>query len=79
MEEIKLQIQSLYTLRNTYINILALLIGGVVCLCFVVNKQFIVYLFLITGCSTILFLSFIIYTCINKLDKLFKELKEIEK
>ncbi len=79
MEEIKLQIQSLYTLRNTYINILALLIGGVIGLICIEDKTILIYCFIFIGFIFILFLIFIIFNCMNKLQLLFKNLKEFEK
>lgn len=79
MEKTKLQIQSLYTLRNTYINILAILIGGVIGLMLIEQKSSLTVIFIAFGCSLIIFLFFIIINCIKKLQSLFKNMEELEK
>ena len=69
------RIQSLISLRNTYINILAILVGGEVGLLFLPNS--ILKIVIVTmGIFAILLLSAIIYKCIVSLEVFFDKIKD---
>jgi len=74
---IEYQIQSLISLRNTYISVFALLTGGLVGLSFT-NQNILRDTYIIIGTILAILIFLLIIQCIKRLQLLFKILKGCE-